>query len=175
MRPSSPTAAEVEVAPGIALRDSRPGDEAFLRSLYRSVREPELSLTPWTEAEKQAFSDSQFDLQDRWYRGQFEGARFLVILRAGEPVGRIYLAEMPRELRVMDIAIVPEARNAGIGTAVIAWAKDLAASGERAITLHVEGWNPARLWYERLGFAEEELDGASVRMRWTKGQTPKAS
>ena len=151
---------------GLALREVTAADEPFLRDLYRSTRDPELALTIWSEDEKRAFSDEQFDFQDRWYRSQYAGARFLVIERGGSPIGRLYLHETANEIGVMDIALVPEARNAGLGTALMEWVKAAAAARNAAVTLHVEIFNPARALYARLGFREESIEGMHLRMRW---------
>jgi GNAT superfamily N-acetyltransferase len=156
---------------GIRLRDVEPGDEAFLRFLYRSSREPELKLTAWSEGEKSAFANSQFDLQDRWYRENYPGAQFLVIEREGAPIGRLYLHSTGSDLRVMDITLAPAARNQGLGSSLIRWLEAKAGAGGATISLHVESFNPARTLYRRLGFAEEEVEGIYVRMRWTPGPT----
>jgi hypothetical protein len=39
---------------GLTLREIAPADEAFLRELYRSTRDPELALTNWTHEQKRA-------------------------------------------------------------------------------------------------------------------------
>lgn len=152
--------------PGIALRDAQPCDEAFLRALYRGSREAELALTGWSEAAKQAFADSQFTLQDRHYRKHYGAASFLVIERAGAPIGRLYLQRDDEELRVIDVLLVASARNAGIGTAILKSLQRDAARQGIAVTLHVEAGNPARALYARLGFREEASEGPYVRMRW---------
>jgi GNAT superfamily N-acetyltransferase len=151
---------------GLTLREIAPADEAFLRELYRSTRDPELALTNWTHEQKRAFSDQQFDFQDRWYRSQYAGARFLVIEREGAPIGRLYLHETAKETGVMDIALVAAARNAGLGTALMNWVKAGAAARGAAVTLHVEIFNPARALYARLGFREESAQGMHIAMRW---------
>jgi ribosomal protein S18 acetylase RimI-like enzyme len=151
---------------GISLRPIEDRDSAFLRGLYRSAREHELDLTSWDEPTKRAFIDSQFDLQDRWYREQYGGAMLLVIERDGAPAGRLYLCEMPGELHVLDIALVPAARNGGVGTALLEWLKEAAAREHRKVTLYVETYNPVRRLYARLGFVEEASEGIYIRMRW---------
>jgi ribosomal protein S18 acetylase RimI-like enzyme len=157
---------------GIGLRDALPGDEAFLRGLYRGVRDAELALTNWSDAQKDAFADSQFALQDRWYRGQYPGARFLVVLRGAVAVGRIYLYLVPGELRLMEITLAPEARNAGLGTSLVQWVQELARERGAAVTLHVEQSNPARALYARLGFGDDGQEGIYARMRWEPDATP---
>jgi GNAT superfamily N-acetyltransferase len=153
-------------ASGVSFRAIEQRDEAFLRSLYRSVRDPELALTDWDDARKSAFANQQFDLQDRWYREQYRGAEFLLILRGEEPVGRLYLYAAATQLRVMDIALVPAARNAGLGTALVRHIQARAARDGLPVTLNVELFNPARVLYARLGFREEAADGIYVTMRW---------
>ena len=160
-----PPEAAIPVVPGIDFRETAPGDEPFLRALYRSTREPELDLTGWEEAQKQAFADSQFALQDHHYREHYRGAAFLVIERAGEPIGRLYLYAMPNEVRVMDVALIDAARNRGLGTAIMEAVLADAARDGAAVTLHVESFNRARTLYDRLGFREEAVDGVHVRMR----------
>jgi GNAT superfamily N-acetyltransferase len=157
---------EDALPPALALREVAAADEPFLRELYRSVRDPELALTSWSEEQKRAFSNQQFDFQDRWYRSQYPGARFLVIEREGSPIGRIYLHETANETGVMDIALVAAARNAGLGTALMEWVKAGAAARGAAVTLHVEIFNPARSLYARLGFREESTQGMHTAMRW---------
>jgi ribosomal protein S18 acetylase RimI-like enzyme len=103
----------------------------------------------------------QFEAQSRAY-AQYEGADFRVIERAGEPVGRLYVARWPKEIRIVDIAIVPAHRNEGIGTALL---RELLGEGARVgqrVSIHVERFNPARALYERLGFAEDADAGTEV-------------
>jgi ribosomal protein S18 acetylase RimI-like enzyme len=152
--------------PGIDFRDAEPRDEGFLRALYRGSREAELASTGWSEAAKQAFADSQFTLQDRHYREHYRPASFLVIERAGTPIGRLYLQRDDKELRVIDVLLAAQSRNAGIGTAIMTSLQAEAARRGIAVTLHVEARNPARALYARLGFREEAGEGLYVRMRW---------
>lgn len=152
--------------PGISLRPIEPRDNEFLRELYRNVRDAELEITGWTESAKRAFTDGQFDHQDRWYRSEYPGAQLLVIEEQGEPVGRLYSCELEGELRLMDIALVPARRGSGLGTAIIRWLQELAASKGRPITLYVEPCGPAQRLYERLGFTVETKEHFHLRMRW---------
>lgn len=162
--------------PRIRLRDTTPGDEPLLRSLYRSTREPELRLTDWSEQQKAAFVNSQFDLQDRWYRENYRGAQFLVMEEDGVPIGRLYLHATPGDLNLMDITMDTAARGRGLGTAMIRWLQDLAGAEGDTISLHVESFNPARRLYGRLGFTEmpSESTEVYVRMRWTRLAEPRA-
>jgi ribosomal protein S18 acetylase RimI-like enzyme len=149
----------------IGLRAATEADRPFLFEVFASTRADELAAMPWPEAAKQAFLAQQFTAQDADYRGRWPDGRFLVVERDGVPVGRLYRCEPAGdELRLIDLALLPEARGAGIGTGLLA---DLLAEADaRSLrtTLHVEKRNPARRLYDRLGFAETSEDGVYAAM-----------
>jgi len=151
---------------GLEFRATEARDEPFLRALYRRSRDAELAITGWSEADKQAFADSQFTLQDRHYRNHYRSARFLVIEREGVPIGRLYVDRGEKELLVVDVLLEASERNAGLGTAIL---EDLQADAARRgipVTLQVQSDNRARSLYRRLGFREEAGEGLYVPMRW---------
>jgi ribosomal protein S18 acetylase RimI-like enzyme len=106
----------------------------------------------WGDGEKEAFLRQQFDAQDAYYREHYDGASFDVIEVDGEPAGRLYVARWEDEIRIMDIALLPEHRGAGLGTRLL---RELLAEGARSgrrVSIHVEKHNRALRLYERLGF-----------------------
>jgi len=136
----------------VTLRPVAPGDEGFLYRVYASTRQEELAPLPWSEAQKAAFLRMQFEAQHRHYHEHFPDAAFLVIVREGRPVGRLYVDRRREGIRIIDIALLPEQRGAGIGTNLL---RGLLAEGDRLgkpVSLHVEHLNPAVRLYERLGF-----------------------
>ena len=120
----------------------------------------------WDDAQKQAFLALQFDAQDRHYRSHHPGARFDVIEREGEAIGRLTVARGGGEIRVLDIALLPAQRGAGVGSALLRELQREAMRDGRAISLQVERTNPARRFYERLGFRALDDDGVYVSMAW---------
>ena len=139
--------------PRMHLRPVGDGDDRFLHRVYASTREDELSLVPWDEADKKAFLRQQFDAQDAYYHEHYTGATFDVIEVDGEPAGRLYVARWEDEIRIMDIALLPEQRGTGVGTRLV---RELLAEGARSgkrVSIHVEKHNRALRLYERLGFA----------------------
>ena len=143
---------------GIRLRPEAESDLPFLLTLYRSTREQELALVPWTDEQKTAFVAMQFTAQRQHYRREYDGARFEVIERDNVPIGRLYVHERPDEIRVMDITLAAEARNHGIGGALLRAILDVGAQSKRPVTIHVERFNPAQRLYERLGFRSISSD-----------------
>jgi ribosomal protein S18 acetylase RimI-like enzyme len=111
-------------------------------------------LVSWSAAQKSEFLAQQFHAQRTHYRAHYPGASFDVIEQEGRPVGRLYVARLKREIRLMDIALLPECRNRGIGGELCEALLDEARAQGRIVSLHVEDDNPAKRLYERLGFAE---------------------
>jgi ribosomal protein S18 acetylase RimI-like enzyme len=127
--------------------------------VYASTRAEELAVVDWDDAQKETFLRAQFDAQDAWYREAYAQANFDVILADGEPAGRLYVHRGPTEIRIVDIALVPEHRGGGIGTSLV---EELAAEADAAgksLTIHVERMNPALRLYARLGFSVAEDKG----------------
>ncbi|WP_206026480.1 GNAT family N-acetyltransferase [Roseimicrobium sp. ORNL1] len=143
---------EVLSALELTFRDAAAEDRAFLSELYISTRLEELSVTGWSPEMIRAFLQQQFEAQTAHYEQHYlsHGAIFRIILEHGHPIGRFYTFEGSDEIRVVDIALVPEARGRGIGTAIL---KDLLSKSNKPVTIHVEKQNPAMRLYQRLGFS----------------------
>lgn len=146
------------------LRPAGADDRDSLLRVYASTREEELRLVDWSDEQKAAFVRQQFEAQDAYYREHYEPATFDVIEVEGEPAGRLYVARWEEEIRIMDIALLPEHRGRGIGTALLRALLDEAAEAGKRLSIHVELNNPARRLYERLGFAAVEERGVYVLM-----------
>ncbi|MDQ1713083.1 MAG: hypothetical protein QOE45_2533 [Frankiaceae bacterium] len=148
----------------VALRPALPDDREFLLGVYESTRVEEVALTPWPEEQRRAFLRQQAEAQDADYRRNYGAAAFHVVERDGERIGRLYRGEGLGELRLIDIALLPDWRGQGIGSALI---DDVLAEGDRrgmTVVLHVEHWNPARRLYDRRGFVVVAEDGVYARM-----------
>ena len=141
-----------ELPSGITLRPVGSSDRDFLLHVYASTREEELAPVPWTDAEKAAFIEQQFEAQDRHYREHYSGASLDVVECDGAPAGRLYVARWSDEIRIMDIALLPDFRGRGIGTRLLRGLLDEAGRAGRRLSIHVEKNNPALRLYSRLGF-----------------------
>lgn len=148
-----------DLGPGIDLRPIADADLPFLAELYASTREEELSQTRWTEPEKAAFLASQFNAQHTYYQAHYSAARFDLIEREGRAIGRLYLAPLGGELRIVDVALLPGERRRGLGTRLLRAIITRAESEGRSVSIHVERGNPALGLYERLGFRLREERG----------------
>jgi GNAT superfamily N-acetyltransferase len=163
------------VTPAVSLRPAGESDRPLLLLVFASTRADELAALPWDEAAKEAFLRMQFDAQERSYRAQMPDATFDVVLVDGEPVGRLVVARTDREIRVVDIALLPEHRGAGIGTLLLERVAAEADAAGVVTTIHVGLRNRARTLYERLGFAEVSRDGVYALLRRPPRQVETAS
>ncbi len=144
----------------LALRPATPSDRELLFRVYASTRVEELAPVPWSEAQKESFLRLQFEAQDHEYRRNYPSASFDVVEVGGEPVGRLYRSLGSEELRIVDLALLPRARNRGVGTRLIRLVLDEAERARVPVSIHVEAFNTgARRLYERLGFAVVEDKG----------------
>ena len=69
-----------------------------------------------------------------------------------------------QEVRLVDIALLPEHRNAGIGTALIQSLIDEASRAGKALRLQVLRASPGVRLYERLGFVPVRADAVYLQM-----------
>jgi GNAT superfamily N-acetyltransferase len=156
-----------QASQAVTLRPVTTEDRGLLYSVYASTREGELASVDWTEEEKAAFLWQQFEAQDRHYREQYDGAAYDVIEVDSRPAGRLYVARWDDEIRIMDIALLPENCRRGIGTGLLHDLLDEGARTGKRVTVHVEQFNPARRLYERLGFRWLRDAGVYVLMQWS--------
>jgi ribosomal protein S18 acetylase RimI-like enzyme len=128
-------------------------------AIYRSTREEELSRSGWAEDDRTRFVLSQYALQRTQYRQMYLNASFQLIFVGDSLAGRFFANEADSEIRIIDLALLPQWRNRGIGTAILTDVIERARAAGKKVTIHVEINNPARALYERLGFAIVEPRG----------------
>jgi ribosomal protein S18 acetylase RimI-like enzyme len=150
---------------GLELRPVRPGDDELLFRIYASTRAQELAVLAWDDAAKEAFLRGQFAAQAASYE-RYPGRSRHVVLLGGEPVGRLYLARTEGEIRIIDVALLPEHRGRGIGTALLGDVLAEAAAARKHVRIHVERSNPALRLYRRLGFREVGDLGVYLQLEW---------
>ena len=150
----------------ISFRPITKHDLEFLNRLYASTRAAEMALLDWTSEQKTQFLTMQFNAQHSFYQEQFGQAAFLIIAADNKSVGRVYLDRRPDEIRLIDIALLPEQRNSGLGTALLKDLLDEGRSSGLPVKIHVESFNPAMRLYQRLGFKPVEDQGVYQLMEW---------
>jgi len=138
-----------------------------MRDLYASTREEEMQQFPFDAAQKHEFLSQQFSAQFEHYRIHYPTCERNIIECEGQPIGRFWVDEWPDQIRLVDIALIPQWRGSGTGTALVRSVLDRGAKAGKPVTIHVEGFNPALRLYERLGFQKVDTNGVYFLMRWT--------
>jgi ribosomal protein S18 acetylase RimI-like enzyme len=144
-----------------------------MRRLYASTREAEMAHFPFDDAQKQAFLDQQFAAQFQHYGVHYPTCERNIIEQDGVPVGRLWIDEWRDQIRLVDIALMPECRGLGIGSALLRQVMDRGAAAGKPVTIHVESYNPALALYRRLGFEAVDTNGVYFLMRWTPSSLPR--
>ncbi len=153
----------------VTLRPVTKSDEPFLLALYASTRRDEVNAWGWPEPQIQAFLAMQFRAQRQSYDAAYPGAEHHVICLGadGQPAGRLLVFCDAGQLCLVDISLLPEARNRGIGTRVIQQLFERCRARHWSMNLQVAVTNQRALsLYERLGFRHSGGDAMYVQMTW---------
>ena len=156
----------------ITLRPVSSDDFDFLVGVYGSTRAEELALVPWTTEQQQVFVRSQFAAQQDHYAKNYPTASHDIIMSNGRPVGRLYVARLDQEIRIIDITVLPADRNAGIGSYLIQQLLDEANRSGKITRIYVEEFNPSLRLFERLGFSPTEQNGIHLLLQCNPGADP---
>jgi len=118
------------------------------------------------EDRKTEFLKMQFGAQHQYYQDYYPDTDFLIILLDELPVGRLYLARWPGEIRIVDLALLPAHRKAGIGTRILQDILAEATLAGKPVRIHVEKLSPALRLYERLGLTRIADKGIYWFLEW---------
>lgn len=150
----------------IVIRDAGDKDVPFFEELYFKTRRDEFAALGWDEIQLAMFLPMQFNFQTQSYKMQFPDARISVIESGETSVGRLITTE---EIRLVDIAVLPEARNHGIGSFVLNRLLNEAKGKGKFVDLQVLKTNVSAIrLYERFGFEKTGGNELYFMMRWRK-------
>ena len=150
----------------IRLRAATPADEAFLLELYESSRGDDLRGLGWDEKRISEFLEMQYEAQQRFFDSEYKSANDQIILRVDTLLGRLMVDRREHEIRCIDVALLPEYRNAGIGTLLLRQLQEEANRGRKPLRVQIIRFNRAVNLLERLGFARTSETGTHFQMEW---------
>jgi ribosomal protein S18 acetylase RimI-like enzyme len=160
-----PTHTQIEKI-SVSFRPIAENDLPFLLQVYASTRTEEMAMVPWADEEKQQFLAMQFQAQHTHYMQHYPEAKFDIIVWRDNRVGRLYIGEWATEVRIIDIALLPEYRNQGLGSFLLNGLMEHATGEQKTLSIHVEQNNPAMRLYKRLGFQKINSHGVYDLMEW---------
>ena len=141
----------------LGLRPAGPSDEPFLLDLYRHQHGLALAALPLPQ--QQILLPLQFRARQQSYTQTYPASTDRLVLLDDAPIGRLWTADLPREHRIVDLALLPHHCGAGIGTCLLTSEIRRAAQAGKPLRLSVHRTNErARQLYARLGFLLVEDD-----------------
>jgi ribosomal protein S18 acetylase RimI-like enzyme len=85
-------------------------------------------------------------------------------------VGRFTFEPREHEIRCVDLALLPQYRDAGIGTRLIRELQTEAKKQKKPLRLQVIRFSRAVSLFERLGFQRISETGTHFQMEWAPGE-----
>jgi ribosomal protein S18 acetylase RimI-like enzyme len=159
----------------IALRAATADDLPFLSRLYRDTRRQELEGWGWPREQREWLLQMQFDARQRSYGAAYPKAEDRIVYVQDAPVGRMLLNHEPAGLQLIDLALLEEYRNQGLGTELLRRLQHECERDRIALSLQVLRANPAMRLYQRLGFAEVSADPVYARLEWLPVSSPRGA
>jgi GNAT superfamily N-acetyltransferase len=139
-------------------------DEEFLFGLYADSRSAEMASWGWPPAQQESFLRMQFRARRESYAATHEGAVQSILLLGDVSVGSMIVWQSSAEIRLVDIGLLPEFRNRGLGALWLSRLIGQAAAIRIPLRLSVHRGNPAIHLYERLGFASTAAGPIYIEM-----------
>ena len=148
------------------LRACTEADDAFVYDVFCTTWESEVAALP-NQNLAQHVLRIQHIAQERRFAARYPQHQRYVVLADGEPAGRLYVHETASMMHVIDLTLMPQFRDRGIGTRIFG---DLFAHAERhglTVRLRVERRNErATMLYTALGFELVSMDDLDNFFEW---------
>jgi ribosomal protein S18 acetylase RimI-like enzyme len=148
----------------VSERPASAEDADLLFRVYAASRADEMAAWGWPPAQQESFLRMQFSARAQSYAAAYPGAAHSVLLCDGDPAGSAIVWRGPSEFHLVDIALLPEFRNRGLGTL---WISRLIREADAAavpLRLHVVHGSRAAELYRRLGFVAKSNGGIYIEM-----------
>lgn len=158
--PMRATGRESQEAEVLTLRTADAGDMELLFALLRDALGPYVEQTygTWNEEEQRASFFARTD-----------PATHRIVELQGRPIGCLALRRGPEELRILRVFLFPSFQNQGFGGELVRAVLVEAEAAALPVRLRVFRVNPARRFYERIGFRAVGETDTHTLMEWTSG------
>lgn len=157
---------DFEPSQSISTRLVTPDDDQFLRRVYKSSRGDDLRGLEWDEDRIDEFLEMQYDAERKFFENDYRKATNQIVALDGEPAGRLIIERREHEIRCVDLSLLPEHRNQGVGTFIISTLQSEATAANVPLRLQVIRFNRAVNLFERLGFVRTSETGTHFQMEW---------
>jgi len=152
----------------LTLRPARADDQEFLCRLFSSVYSAKLNLAHLNLEERNRVIAFMYQAFSRHYSTIGSAADDRIVLLNNECIGRMILLQTREEIRLADIAILPEHCQRGVGSALIGQLQTESLMSNRPVRLQVARFDRALRLYQRLGFYKIDVAEPYLHLEWTK-------
>jgi GNAT superfamily N-acetyltransferase len=157
---------EPDNAQSISVRPVTTEDTELLLEIYKSSRGDDLRGLGWDEDRISEFLGMQYEAQQHFYEAEYKRAADEMVLWENTPAGYLIVERHEHEIRCIDVALLPEYRNQGIGTFLIRKLQNEARRERKPLRLQVIRFNRAVNLFERVGFVRTSETGTHFQMEW---------
>lgn len=150
----------------LTLRPTRADDQEFLYRLFYSVHAEKLQLVSLSAEEKTRLVELMYQGYSHHYNSLAPISDDRLVLLDTEAIGRMILLQTREEIRLADLAILPQYRQRGIGSALIGQVQTESTMSKRPVRLQVARFDRALRLYQRLGFYKTDVQEPYIRLEW---------
>jgi ribosomal protein S18 acetylase RimI-like enzyme len=150
----------------VTLREANTEDTRFLERLFYDARRREVAMWEWQPEQEDNFLRMQFDAQRRSYQAAFPDAQDSIVYLDDTMAGHVLVEKKWSEMRLIDISLLEEHRNRGLGTELLRQLQRECEIAGLTLRLQVMQGNPAIHLYQRMGFVQSCADPMYIAMEW---------
>ncbi len=111
----------------------------------------------------------QFQAQHNFYLSRYPNASYSIITLEEQSIGRLYVERQEDKIKILDITVLPEYRNKGIGTKLITEVLQAGEQAEKPVQIYIESYNRSANLFSRLGFQPVAEEGINLLWQWNPG------
>ena len=156
-----------KIGTSISTRPVTSDDHEFLFEVYQSSRGDDLRGLGWEQARVIEFLRMQYEAHQQFHDREFKNATDEIILVGGERAGRLVIERREHEIRWIDLSLLPQFQNSGVGSFLIRKIQDDARRTRKPLRLQIIRFNRAVNLFERLGFVRTSETGTHFQLEWT--------
>ena len=150
----------------IEMRPLEQADEGFMEQLYASTRSADQRMDGCDARTEALLVALQFRARQAQLRTQYPYGDIAVILERDRPIGSLYVNYGPDEIRILDMSLLPEYRNRGIGRGLLRSLQAQAVRMRVPVRIDLLLSSQAYRLFHRCGFTPRGANGVHNSLEW---------
>ncbi|MBV8831037.1 MAG: GNAT family N-acetyltransferase [Acidobacteriaceae bacterium] len=164
------------MTPQIELRPAESSDEEFFYCLFAETRAGQFAGVGLPAPKIEQLMRMQFRAREAAYLREYPNSERVVISVGAEKAATLWCDQTDRDLRIIDIAVLPRFQGRGIARTAMQNVLRRAATERKTVRLSVRSENArARALYEQLGFRVCGTGDFYVELTWHAADIREAS